>query len=228
MNCPEPALLHGYLDDELDLAGSLEMERHLAECETCAREYRDQVELRSQLRELAPYYRAPESLRRRIEPRKPAVARYGWLSAAAAVTVLGIALWRTPGGQDQEVVADHIRSLMANHLTDVLSTDSHTVKPWFNGKLDFSPVVKDFSAAGFPLAGGRLDYLNGRPVAALVYHRRQHVINVFTWPAGPERSVERFSRQGYNVVKWTHGGMAFWVVSDLNMKELGEFAEMLR
>jgi anti-sigma factor RsiW len=206
------------------------MDRHVAECATCARAYREQLGLRDALRSLAPYYRAPESLRRRIGvSRSFTVARYGWLGAAAAVAVLGVALWRTPGtGQEQELVEDHIRSLMAQHLTDVTSTDGHTVKPWFNGKLDFSPVVKDFAAGGFPLTGGRLDYVGGRPVAALVYRRRQHVINVFTWPAAGNAVERSFKRQGYNVVSWMQGGMAFRVVSDLNPQELGQFAALLR
>src|SRR5579871_939360 len=115
---------------------------------------------------------------------------------------------------------------MANHLTDVPSTDQHTVKPWFNGKLDFSPQVKEVE--GFVLTGGRLDYLNGRQVAAVVYRRRQHIINLFIWPAPGERSEQSSASQGYNTITWTRGGMSYAAVSDLNAKELAEFVRLIR
>jgi len=118
---------------------------------------------------------------------------------------------------------------MATHLTDVPSSDHHTVKPWFNGKLDFSPVVADFADRGFVLDGGRLDYLDNRPVAALVYRRRQHVINLFTWPTSqPDLPIEAFDQQGYHAFHWTKSHVTYWAASDLNPKELRQFAEMLR
>jgi anti-sigma factor RsiW len=230
MSCQETELLiHGYLDNELDLANSLEIERHLEECAACAHAWEQQLELRQALRTMAPRYRAPASLRRRFEgrPRAP------WLTmaAAAAVIVGAIGLWSLPRaihGDEQELAAAHIRSLMANHLADVPSTDQHTVKPWFSGKLDFSPVVKDFADRGFRLTGGRLDYLGGRTVAALVYQRRQHVINVFTWPAAADRSPKTTARQGYNIVTWARSGMAYSLISDLNARELEELAALLQ
>jgi anti-sigma factor RsiW len=129
----------------------------------------------------------------------------------------------------EEAVSSHIRSLMANHLADVASTDQHTVKPWFNGKLDFSPPVKDLAEEGFPLTGGRLDYLEGRPVAGLLHRRNRHIINLFVWPSSRSGSrPEAFSIKGYNVVHWTESGMTFWAVSDLNRKELDQFAQHQR
>ena len=160
-----------------------------------------------------------------------------WLSAAAAASlVLGVG-WlatslpraRADERTAREVVSGHVRSLMASHLTDVASTDQHTVKPWFAGKLDFSPPVTDFAPVGYPLIGGRLDYLEGHPVAALVYQRNKHVINVFVWPVagGEERLEPAVTRQGFHVIHATHAAMAYWVVSDLNAEELGGFARML-
>jgi anti-sigma factor RsiW len=129
-----------------------------------------------------------------------------------------------------EIVSSHIRSMMLNHLVDVPSSDQHTVKPWFNGKLDFAPEVKDFADQGFPLVGGRLDYIDNRTVAALVYQRRKHSINLFIWssPAVNDQPTQQFSRQGYNIVHWNESGASYWAVSDVNSTDLSEFAQLMR
>jgi len=156
------------------------------------------------------------------------------LAASLAVVALGswtLALRRAAGVTlADQVLASHIRSLMPGHLTDVLSSDQHTVKPWFNGRLDFSPPVSDFSGRGYPLLGGRLDYVDGRAVAALAYGRRQHLINVFLWPATHDRSAAPATRdrQGYHLLHWTTTDYAYWVVSDLGLAELHEFAHMVQ
>ncbi|MBV8858663.1 MAG: anti-sigma factor [Acidobacteria bacterium] len=249
MSCRETQnLLHGYVDGELDLLNSLRVEGHLQDCPACAHEHRNQHALRTALRTNSLYFNAPTKLQKRVaanlraaakgepEPRAWPWRRLAFAGALAVVTVVALGLLFIPSRPAreellaQEVVSGHVRSLMASHLTDVVSTDQHTVKPWFDGKLDFSPQVTDLSAQGFPLAGGRLDYVGDRPVAALVYQRRQHFINLFTWPEAPESGggSRVASRQGYNLVYWHRAGMAYWAVSDLNLSELQEFSRALQ
>jgi anti-sigma factor RsiW len=158
------------------------------------------------------------------------------MALAASLALVAVGSWqlasRRAAGEDftEQVLTSHVRSLMPGHLTDVVSTDQHTVKPWFNGKLDFSPAVYDFAGRGFPLVGGRLDYLGGRPVAALVYGRRQHQINVFLWPTTRQATVSAgvTTRQGYHLLHWTTPEYTYWVVSDLGTAELGQFAQLVR
>jgi anti-sigma factor RsiW len=229
-------LLDGYLDGELDLARSLDFETHVESCAACAAALERGRALKGAIAR-APYFRAPETLRRKIAPPTSAKALpmsmpYGWMALAAGIAALALVLWRVgaPGAAplDREVVAAHVRSLQANHLLDVASTDQHTVKPWFTGKLDFAPDVKDLSAQGFPLVGGRLDYLDGRALAALVYRRRQHTINVFTWPTRRADSAPRLeSLQGFNVAHWRGAGMEWWAVSDASAADLEQLAREL-
>jgi anti-sigma factor RsiW len=225
------------LDAELDLTSTLEMERHLQGCEECARAYRSQRALRAAIRTHAPYFKAPDRLRRNLTRNLGAGRPARWTQAVGIAAALAVAmagtLWvalRPRTGREliaQEAVAGHVRSLMASHLTDVPSSDRHTVKPWFLGKLDFSPEVKDLEADGFPLIGGRLDYVDEKPAAALVYKRAGHVINVFVWKSD-DRSEGHESRRGYNIAHWNRGGLAYWAVSDLNAPELAEFARKVQ
>jgi len=177
----------------------------------------------------------PLIARKQAEPRSILFGTsWNWLALAAAIVFAAIVVWNVlpqlqRPGADQflatQLIAGHVRSLMANHLTDVASSDKHTVKPWLDAKLDFAPAVVDLSSEGFPLIGGRLDYLDNRPVAALIYQRRKHFINLFVWPAGPDttRTPKAISRQGYQLLHWADSDFTYWAVSDISDGELQTF-----
>lgn len=253
MNCEETQnLIHAYIDAELDLVRSLELERHLRDCPMCSTGHENVQIIRGAVRGL--YYQPPAHLQKRIttairkeakterknvrSERRARVWLWRPVYVAASMAFIAILSWSairllSVRSEDEllsrEVIASHVRSLMAEHLSDVMSSDRHTVKPWFNGKLDFSPPVQDLAEENFPLVGGRLDYLNNRPVAALVYQRRQHYINLFIWPStGGSDASSQLSAQGYNVVHWNNGGMTCWAVSDLDKQELEEFSDLIR
>jgi anti-sigma factor RsiW len=256
-------LLHAYVDDELELTSSFEIEEHAQSCAVCAAELARLRELRSRIQSANLHYRTPAAVRERVlqslgtitppdsdqpQPisrasRNPVTIysspAWRWWAIAASIGLsvfAGWAIFATASRSStemllaQETVASHVRSLMADHLTDVASSSQHTVKPWFAGRLDFSPPVKDLAAEGFPLVGGRLDYVDQRPVAALVYKRREHTINLFLWPidAAADDKLHESSHQGYHTVHWSKNGFAWWAVSDLNAEELRQFAALLR
>lgn len=250
MNCRDMrTFIHALEDGELDLGQSAAAESHLRECADCARMHAQFRTLKSVLAEGGmPAYRSPAGLRPRIRRSLRQALRaeqpvripgWSWMPIACAAAVALVVGWGSfryfsSEARSQQlvqvVVAGHARSLMVDHLEDIASTDRHTVKPWFNGKLDFSPWVEDLASDGFPLAGGRLDYLADRPVAALVFERRKHVINLFLWPSTGEANVPlRESKyHGYQLFDWTMGGMTFWAVSDLNRIELREFVDTVQ
>ena len=247
MNCSLD-LIEAWLDEELDAAQQAAVEQHVAACPDCSQACARLRKQKAGIKAVAPYYSAPPELRQSIRtalqrlatkedrPPMPAVP-WRWLAIAASLLLVVSVSWnliqlrpRAPETNLAEnVLSDHIRSLLGTHLVDVVSSDQHTVKPWFAGKLDFSPPVKDLEAKGFPLAGGRIEYVAGRRVAALVYRRRQHVINVFIWPGGSSSASETgISRNGYNLLHWTDGAMTYWAVSDVSSAELDTLRTLFR
>jgi anti-sigma factor RsiW len=246
MSCSETQWLHGYFDGELDVVRAAEFEAHLEACSSCAQALAAQQQLRGALAAAQLYKAAPASLwssvraglaRSSTTRALPGPVLWRGLAAAAALALVSFGLWRSvPAWRgdvaERELAAQvldaHLRSLQPGHLTDVASTDQHTVKPWFAGKLDFAPTVVDLASSGFPLVGGRLDVVGGRSAAALVYGRRKHVVNVFVWPSPePDSGPRPGSQRGYTWLRWTRKGMAYWAVSDAAAPELEQLARLL-
>lgn len=248
MNCQDVRLLlHAYLDDELGAADGVAVARHLAGCDACMQRFHAHTRLRDDLRTADLYRPASQALRTRIASHLPQRAdtsrapRRRWQVALAALAALFViaavfAGWQTLQLQRQgsdtlvaEAVSDHVRSLLPGHLFDVRSTSEHTVKPWFDGRLDFSPQVKDLTAQGFELIGGRLDVLDGKQVAALVYKHHLHTINVFQWPARETAAaVSPQTRDGYHVLEWNDSGLRFVAVSSVATSDLEAFVRAFR
>jgi anti-sigma factor RsiW len=242
MNCDETqVLMHALIDGELDAGNARAVEAHIAGCAECAARLGEFHELRKAMVTERLHYAAPASLRARIEGKLPApqvaASRRSVLkgfavgAAASAIAASGLLVMVMRKDDDRrvlaEVVSAHLRSLQAEHLIDVQSSDQHTVKPWFNGRLDVAPPVIDLTALGFTLIGGRLDYVDAKPVAAIVYRRRVHVINLFCAPSpgATRRAATMESLHGFNVRSWTENGLNLWAVSDINADELNEFGE---
>jgi anti-sigma factor RsiW len=255
MNCQEcHDFIDPYIDNELDVATAILVKQHLRDCSQCQQLLEARKALRDLLNNPQLLFEVPDSLRQKIQSalpvatpsaRRRSVGRsvIPWFTvplalAAALAVVFGLQFLNQRGMFDrsggnalaEEVISSHVRSLLAAHLLDVPSSDQHTVKPWFDGKLKFSPPVRDFADQGFRLIGGRLDYINGREVAALVYQRRLHIINLFIWPleSGRNTAAESFTKDGYNVSHWERDGFEFWAVSDVSAQDLRAFAGLER
>jgi anti-sigma factor RsiW len=248
-------LLHAYIDGELDPVKSLELEAHLAENPSARAACERLRGMSAAIRDKADYHAAPAWLEARVRAAIPAgpenvsarwwrwvkpagsfAAAADWLRPAASFAAVALVTWAVALGtmrpsQDeritQEVLASHVRATLSNRSYDVASSDQHTVKPWLSARLAFSPPVADLSASGFELVGGRLDYIGAQPVAVLVYKRRQHLIDVFVWPAEAQKTEQTLARDGFNIERFARNGMGFWVVSDLNRNELDDFVRLL-
>jgi anti-sigma factor RsiW len=226
-------------DGELTSGDAASIAAHILDCPGCAAVQTQLAALSTRLRTETSYHAAPARLREaihaRIAPAAPVLRprfgrRMSFGAGFALAACLALAMVLPRGGNEltDSIVASHIRAMQPGHLMDVASTDQHTVKPWFDGRLDFAPPVKDFAAEGFPLTGARLDYLAGRTVAALTYRRDKHIIDLYVWPgaASLAAAFQDGSHNGYNVEHWTHDGMVFWAVSDVEAAQLAAFAKL--
>jgi anti-sigma factor RsiW len=247
--CPDKAmLLQGLVDGELDAVNAAACEAHLKVCDACNAEYLRLLALRRELTapgvshaaperlrasieammaaEGAPQTAAPQPTARRAAPRT-SLAAAGGLGGllAATLAVMFVVPQMTEAGVERQLVSNHIRSLMVGHLTDVATSDQHVVRPWFNGKVDIAPPVPELSADGFPLVGGRLDYVDGHVAPAIIYKRRLHTVNLFIWPAEGRllNETRTARRDGYSLVEWTSGGLRYAAVSDIEPADLQRF-----
>jgi anti-sigma factor RsiW len=236
MNCHlAGGMLDAYLDNELAPADAASIAGHVEGCAAC-RQRLASLDSLGRLVRSVPYYPAPDRIRTTVAgvPRRArrTASVLAWAAAAALAVAVGGAGFRarqtarTASVLAEDVVNRHVSALMSGHLFDVQSSNQHTVKPWFQGKLDFSPPVADPAAAGFPLTGGRVDSIGGRAVAALVYQRRDHVITVFVWPVDGTSGGEARTIRGFHERHWIHADLSLWAVSDLNDRELAEFAQI--
>jgi anti-sigma factor RsiW len=241
MTCDEAEiLLHALIDGELDAGHARDVENHIATCPRCGSALEAFREMKAAIAAADVHFSAPPHLRRRIEAalpqprvanRRSVLKGFAMGSAVSAIAATGLFAIVLRNDDQQriasEVVSAHLRSLQAGHLTDVISTDQHTVKPWFNGRLDVSPPVIDLTALGFTLIGGRLDYIDGRPIGAVVYKRRAHIINLFVaqTPNAAHSGARTEDVQGFNIRRWRDHGLSFWAVSDINADELTEFSD---
>jgi anti-sigma factor RsiW len=252
--CDKILLVQAELDGELGAADAAALAAHKATCPVCREATAELARARAMI-DRTLFHPMPQEARNRIRASvrvaqqeqaaastAPRAAFFRWwrrwslpsfsfgVGAACAALLAMLLLWSPDPSVTAQVVAGHIRAMQPGHLEDVASSDRHTVKPWFDGRLDFTPPVKDFAAEGFPLRGARLDYVAGRPVAALVYRRDKHVIDLFVWPAegNPAATPATAQRKGYNVVHWVQDGMVFWAVSDVEADQLRAFAEHFR
>ena len=248
MTCRETKnLLNAYVDGELDSAGSIAVETHMRGCASCLADGENLHGLSTAIENASLRFKVPLRLNRDVRAAIRAanpearsfVFYWRWASVLAsavlviAVTWAGTAHWARSSEETlllNAIVSSHIRSMMANHVTDVSSSDSYAVEPWFSGKLDYSPPAKDLTEQGFRFIGCRLDYLDNRPIAALVYQRSRQVINLFVWPSNSPAFSEpqQLARQGYNLIHWTRSGMTYWLISELNFTELNECARLLK
>jgi anti-sigma factor RsiW len=247
MNCQETQhWLSAYCDGELPMPLTLELEQHFGSCQSCAQK-RDNLKLMTR-RVGSMAYSAPESLRQRMraaaQPSAPVArsVRAGpawWTGIAAAALFITAFVWQQHDRAQErrmllsEVTDSHIRSLVGDHLVDVASSDKHTVRPWFEGKVDFAPAVPDLSAHGFKTIGGRLDYINGHSAAALVYQCRKHYISLLLWPAGADENAtsvieSETAQRGYSIVRWNEGGLCYWAISEVSQDDLQSFAQAFR
>jgi anti-sigma factor RsiW len=250
--CPESLRVQAYFDAEVDAVTAVATERHVEHCKKCGAQYQDLEELRTALRRDFPYAQTPPGLRARVmraldqeripNAPRPRLIRRNWrirpfwigaggglgtAAAAASLALVLLAPLRTTGMVD-ELVSAHMNSLLPTHLIDVVSTDQHTVKPWFASHTDVSPLVADFEPQGYKLIGGRVDYLEHQRAAVVVYQHGLHVINVFSWGAAQRSVSSKLTRNGYHMVFWTAGDLRYCAVSDTGWDELLALARLLQ